>query len=146
MTNAPRNSHRKGILMADPMKMFPDEQSAASWFESVRWPRSADRRCPHCGSANTMERANRKPLPFRCRDCRKFFSVRHGSVMTHSRIPLQKWAVAIHLCANSPKGVSSMKLHRDLGITQKSAWHMAHRLREAFARDPGVFEDPVDVD
>ena len=146
MAKAPGRAHRKGITLLELFALFPDEEAAARWFERVRWPQSGDRKCPRCGSANTMVKANRKPLPFRCRDCRRFFSVRHGSVMQCSRIPLQKWAVAIYLCATSLKGVSSLKLHRDLGITQKSAWYMAHRLREAFATDPGVFAGPVEVD
>ena len=141
---APEKSHRKGITLMQLMAMFPDEITAARWFEELRWP--DERECPHCGSENTMAKANRRPLPSRCRDCRKFFSVRHGSVMECSRIPLRKWAIAIYLCATSLKGVSSMKLHRDLGITQKSAWFMAHRLREAFATDTGLFTGPVEVD
>ena len=144
MARAPGKSHRKGITLINLMEMFPDEVTAARWFEKLRWPDT--RKCPHCDSENTMEKANRRPLPFRCRDCRRFFSVRHGSVMECSRIPLRKWAIAIYLCATSLKGVSSMKLHRDLGITQKSAWFMAHRLREAFATDSGLFAGPVEVD
>ena len=141
---APGKSYRKGITLIDLMEMFPDEVTAARWFEDLRWPDT--RKCPHCDSENTMAKANRKPLPFRCRDCRRFFSVRHGSAMERSRIPLRKWAIAIYLCATSLKGVSSMKLHRDLGITQKSAWFMAHRLRQAFATDAGLFAGPVEVD
>ena len=128
------------------MQMFPDEKSAETWFEQVRWPNSGERCCPKCGSADTWEKPNRKPLPFRCRKCKKFFSVRHGSAMERSKIPLHKWAIAIYLNATSLKGVSSMKLHRDLGITQKSAWFMAHRLREAFGTDASLFEGPVEVD
>lgn len=85
-------------------------------------------------------------MPFRYHDYRMFFSVRHGSVMEHSRIPLRKWAIAIYLNAASLKGVSSMKLHHDLKITQKSAWFMARRLREAFSSEAGVFVGSVEVD
>ena len=146
MQKAPGKSHREGISLIEMFEMFPDELAAAKWFESVRWPTEADRSCPHCGSARTRRKENRKPMPFRCLDCRAFFSVRHGSVMEHSRIPLRKWAIAIYLNATSLKGVSSMKLHRDLGITQKSAWFMAHRLREAFAAEEGLFTGPVEAD
>jgi len=128
------------------MDMFPDDLTAEKWFESVRWPNDHGITCPHCGSENTGRKENRKPQPFRCRDCRKFFSVRHGSVMSHTLIPLRKWAIAIFLNATNLKGVSSMKLHRDLKITQKTAWFMAHRLREAFASDEGLFVGPVEVD
>lgn len=95
---------------------------------------------------DTMEKANKKPMSFRCRDCRAFFSIRHGSVMERSYIPLRKWAIAIYLNATRLKGVSSMKLHRDLGITQKSAWFMAHRLKAAFASATGLFAGPVEAD
>ncbi len=139
-------AHRKGISFIELAEMFPDDASAERWFEDVRWPKPEDRFCPKCGSRNTAPKANRKPLPYRCRDCRKFFSVRHGSVMGQSKIPLCKWALAIHLNATSLKGVSSVKLHRDLGITQKSAWFMAHRLREAFASEQGLFAGPVEID
>ncbi len=146
MQKAPGKSHREGISLIELFDMFPDEETAARWFEDVRWPDEKKRTCPHCGSFNTMRKENRKPMPFRCRDCRAFFSVRQGSVMEHSRIPLRKWAIAIYLNATSLKGVSSMKLHRDLKITQKSAWFMAHRLREAFGSEEGLFVGPVEAD
>lgn len=146
MAKAPGKSHRTGISLIELFELFPDEGTATRWFEDVRWPTEADRHCPHCGSCNTMRKKNRKPMAFRCRDCRRFFSVRHGSVMEQSKIPLRKWAIAIYLNATSLKGVSSMKLHRDLKITQKSAWFMAHRLREAFASEQGLFTGPVEVD
>ena len=71
--------------------------------------------------------------------CRKHFSVRTGTVMERSKIPLQKWVVGIFLHLSSLKGVSSMKLHRDLKITQKSAWFMLHRIREAYEK-PGIID------
>lgn len=144
--NAPGQSHREGISLIELSEMFPDEASAERWFEEVRWPKPENRHCPKCGSSNTAPKANRKPLPYRCRDCRKFFSVRHGSVMQQSKIPLRKWAFAIYLNATNLKGVSSMKLHRDIKITQKSAWFMAHRLREAFSSEQNLFVGPVEID
>ena len=146
MAKAPGKSYREGITLIELFEMFPDNQTAEEWFENIRWPSDDDRHCPHCGSCSTVRKENRKPQPFRCRDCRKFFSVRKGSVMEGSPIPLRKWAIAIYLCATSLKGVSSMKLHRDLGITQKSAWFMGHRLREAFTTDGGLFLGPVEAD
>ena len=85
-------------------------------------------------------------MPYHCRDCRKFFSVRTGTVLAHAKIPLRKWAIAIYLCATGIKGTSSMKLHRDLEITQKSAWFLAHRIREALMREGGLFAGPVEAD
>ena len=71
---------------------------------------------------------SRKPQPFRCRDCRKHFSVKTGTLMHSAKIPLSRWAIAFYLYSTNLKGVSSMKLHRDLGIRQASAWYMAHRI------------------
>ena len=85
-------------------------------------------------------------MPFRCRDCGKHFSVKVGTVLQSSNIPLHKWAIAFYLYTTGLKGVSSMQLHRDLGITQKSAWHMAHRIREILATHEGRFAGPVEVD
>ena len=86
-------------------------------------------------------------MPYHCGDCRKFFSVKTNSVMHSSKIVYQKWAIAIYLMTTSLKGVSSMKLHRDIGVTQKTAWHMAHRIREAWEGDDDeMFAGPVEVD
>ena len=85
-------------------------------------------------------------MPYRCKDCRKHFSVRTGTVMQSTKMGYQAWAVAIYLFTTGIKGVSSMKLHRDLGITQKSAWFMAHRLRLASEDSVGQFTGPAEVD
>ena len=140
----PGKSERQGISLMQLADMFPNEESARKWFEAQRWPDGAH--CPHCGSVNVAAVASLKPMPYRCRDCRKHFSVRTGTAMAESKIPLRKWAFGIYLCATSLKGVSSMKLHRDLSITQKSAWFMAHRIREAFEAEGGLFAGPVEVD
>jgi len=124
--------------------MFPNEAAARKWLEECRW--GEERLCPHCGSEANIHIPKEKPMPYHCTDCRKFFSVRTNTVMAQSKIPLQKWVFAIYLWATSLKGVSSMKLHRDLKITQKSAWFMAHRLREAFEQNGGIFSGPVEAD
>lgn len=142
--SGPGKSARKGISLIELSNMFPDEASAERWFEEARWPDGVH--CPHCQSARVSRVASRKPMPWRCRDCRKHFSVRKGSVMERSGIPLRKWAFAIYLCATNLKGVSSMKLHRDLNIAQSSAWFMAHRIREAMESEGGLFSGPVEVD
>ena len=140
----PGKAHREGISLMALADMFPNEESARAWFEDQRWPDGAG--CPHCGSVDVAAVASLKPMPYRCRDCRKHFSVRTGTVMAKSKIPLRKWAFAIYLCATGLKGVSSMKLHRDLDITQKSAWFMAHRIREALDAEGALFSGPVEVD
>ena len=111
----PGKSYRKGITVIELMRMFPDEESARKWFEDILWP-DGIRYCPRCESYNTHECSHAK-MPYRCRDCRKYFSVKTETVMANSPTPLQKWLFAIYLDVTSLKGVSSMKLHRDLGIT-----------------------------
>ena len=141
---APGKSHRKGISILQMAEMFPDERTAHKWFESWIWP-TGERACTRCGSLNTHE-AKHKTMPYRCRDCRKYFSVKTGSAMESSKLPLRLWAWAIYLEMTSLKGVSSMKLHRDLNIRQATAWFMLHRIREAFADVQMVFNGPVEVD
>ena len=142
---APGKSYRKGIPLMELCDMFPNEASAERWFEDVQW--DGDRHCGHCGSINTYKVKNRKPCPYRCRDCKQYFSVRHGTTMADTNLPLRKWAFAVYLFTTNLKGVSSMKLHRDLGVTQKTAWFMLHRLREAWCQS-GIdqFLGPVEVD
>ena len=111
--------------------MFPDDKTAEQCFIEQRWPDGV--RCPDCESANVQVRATRKPQPFRCRACRKDFSVKTGTLMHASKLGCRIWALAIYLMSTNLKGVSSMKLHRDLGVTQKTAWHLAHRIRESWA-------------
>ena len=140
----PGRSHRKGVTLLELTQLFPDEAAARTWFEGLMWP-TGDRPCPRCGSLNTHD-AKHKKMPYRCRDCRKYFSVKTGTVMEGSPIPLLKWVYAIYLDVTGLKGTSSMKLHRDLGITQKSAWFMQQRIREAFATDGDMLNGPAEVD
>ena len=141
---APGKSHREGITLMELADIFPDEAAARRWFEAHVWPDG--RHCPRCGSERTHEASHAKS-PYRCTDCRAYFSVKTGTAMECSRIPLRKWAFAIYLEVTSLKGVSSMKLHRDLGVTQKTAWFMLHRLREAWAQEKAEpFAGPVEVD
>ena len=115
-------SYRKGMTLMQIVKRFDTEEKAEAWFIEQRWPDGVI--CPFCESLEVSARPNRKPQPFRCRTCRKDFSVKTGTIMHDSKLPLSKWAIAFYLFSTNLKGVSSMKLHRDLGITQKSAWHM----------------------
>ena len=141
---APGKFYRKGITLLEITRQFDTSEKGEAWFIEQRWPNGIA--CPHCGSINVATIASRNPQPFRCRDCRKHFSVKTGTVLQSSNISLDKWAIAFFLYATNLKGVSSMKLHRDLGITQKSAWHMAHRIRETLAVTGNKFAGPVEVD
>ncbi len=112
---------------------FPDEEAARKHFEAQRW--NGEPVCGHCGSANAVECKDHKPMPYRCRDCRKHFSVRTGTVLAESRLPLQKWLLAIYMLTSARKGIPSTQMARELGITQKSAWFLAQRIRETWLKD-----------
>ena len=143
--NAPGKAHREGVSISSMMDTLPDEATSTAWFESLVWPDT--RACGHCGSVSTREVPNAKPMPYWCSDCRSYFSVRTGTAISHSKIPMRKWALAIYLELTSLKGVSSMKLHRDINVSQKSAWFMLHRIREAWAAPhDGQLAGPVEVD
>lgn len=141
---APGKNFRKGITLMQLFKMFPDNKTAEAWFVNQRWPDGL--RCPYCGCDNVDENAKHPTMPFFCNDCRKYFSAKTNSVMHRSKLGYQKWAIAIYLVITNLKGVSSMKLHRDLGITQRTAWHMLHRIREAYNLDVEPFYGEVEVD
>ena len=142
--NGPGKSHRKGITLVELIHRFPTEEAAREWFEGILWPE--ERCCGHCGSVRTSAVKNEKPMPYRCKDCRKYFSVKTGTALACSKVSLQKWAIAVYLCLTNLKSVSSMKLHRDLGVTQKTAWFMMQRIREAFTAHGSRFSGPVEVD
>ena len=142
--NAPGKHYRESISLVDAVKRFSDEEAVEKMFIEARWPDGI--RCVNCGSGNVRERPTRKPAPFRCNDCREDFSVKVGTVMEGSNLPLGKWALAAFLLTTNLKGVSSMKLHRDLGVTQKTAWHLAHRIRQAWKGEHAPFSGPVEID
>ena len=99
-----------------------------------------------CGSCNAYRIKSGKPMPYRCRDCKKYFSLKKGTAMEKSPLPLRIWGWAIYLELTNLKGVSAMKLHRDLGVSYPTAWFMLHRIREAFADIAPVFDGTVEVD
>lgn len=116
---------------------FQDADKARAYLESVRWPVGAV--CPHCGvigNATQMQGAAHRPGLWKCNDCRKQFSVTVGTVFEDSKIPLHKWLQAVHWMAASKKGISAKQLERMLGVSYKSAWFMAHRVREAMRAEP----------
>lgn len=141
---APGKAHREGLTVVQLMDLFPDEATATAWFESVIWPDG--RHCPKCGGLRTCKASHAK-MPYWCTDCRSYFSVKTGTAMQRSKIPLRKWAIAIYLCLTSLKSVSSMKLQRDIGVSQPTAWFMLHRIREAWGDNDGQpFDGPVEFD
>ena len=142
---APGKHYRKGLSTREFFRLFPDDKAAEAWFINSRWRGGIC--CHHCGSVNVNTHEKHKTMPYRCRDCRKWFSVKTGTFMQSSKLGYQAWLYAFYLFTTNLKSVSSMKLHRELGITQKSAWHMAHRLRQAWQSPAGRrFFGPVEVD
>ena len=144
MAYGPGRHERQGMTLKELFAQFPDDAAAEAWFVSERWDGTP--RCAHCDSADVRIGVNHKSMPCRCRACGKHFSVKTGTVMQSSKLGYQTWAIAIYLLTTNLKGVSSLKLHRDLGITQKAAWHLAHRIRLAFTHPDGLFTGPVEVD
>jgi transposase-like protein len=114
---------------------FQDAEKAREWLEMQRWPQGPH--CTHCGSFSVTGLSGKahRPGVYQCNDCRQQFTVTTGSVMERSKIPLNKWLLAMHLMASSKKGYSAHQLHRTLGITYQSAWFLAHRIREAMGND-----------
>lgn len=112
--------------------IYHDPDAARKHLESIRWPNGPI--CPHCnetGNAAELQGKAHRPGVYKCRTCRKQFSVTVGTVFERSKVPLNKWILAAHLMASSKKGFSAHQLHRTIGVTYKTAWFMAHRLREA---------------
>ena len=141
----PGKAHREGLTVIELFKLYPDDEAAERWFEVQRWPEG--RFCPDCGSTNTVAVKNRKPMPYRCRDCRGHFSVRKGTVMQSSKVGLQKWIIALYMMTTGIKGTSSMKIYREIGIRQGTAWFLMQRIREGFTEgNDKPFPGPVEVD
>ena len=140
---APGKHYRGGMSLVQLMDLFPTEEAAHDWFVEQRWSKT-ERHCPRCGSTGTAP--SKRQFTFWCPDCKQRFSVRTGTVLEESRLPLRKWAIAIYLHLTSLKGVSSMKLHRDINVTQKTAWFMLQRIRKAWEGDDKLFAGPVEID
>ncbi len=147
MHKAPGKSHRKGISLVELIDMFPSDDVAREWFESRIWPEGPH--CPHCGSFDVQVGTAHKSMTHRCRTCpdKPRFSLKTGTILECTKLGYRTWAIAVYMLITNLKGVSSMKLHRDLKITQKSAWHLMHRLRKSSdARGLKCFSGPVEVD
>jgi len=143
---APGKAYRKGITLLEVADMFRDEEAARDWIAAQRWPNGPV--CPYCGTHNVQSGIQHKTMTHRCRECegRPMFTLKMGTVMEGSNLKYRVWAIAIYLFTTNLKGISSMKLHRELGIGQKAAWFMLHRLRKTFERKVGPFAGPVEVD
>ena len=121
--------------------IYTDADKAREHMESIRWPHGAY--CPHCGGTDKITKLKGKstrPGVHKCNDCKSPFTVTVGTVFERSKVPLNKWVLAVHLMASSKKGISAHQLHRQIGVTYKTAWFMFHRIREAMRNnDPASF-------
>jgi len=123
-------------------QLVPDAETGRLWFESRLWPTGV--RCPVCGLGERI--TTRKGGFYRCNQCQEDFTVRTGTVMERSHIPLHKWVYAMYLVVTARKGISSMQLAKEIGITQKSAWFMLGRLREACGDNFEKLRGIVEID
>lgn len=119
------------------MQYFSDDKVCLAHLKQMRWKDGVE--CPHCGCSKVYSFSD--GVRYKCADCRKQFTAKVGSIFENTKIPLQKWFVAIYLIASHKKGISSLQLSRDLGITQKNAWFLLHRLRHASNTD--AFKAPL---
>ena len=143
---APGPSHRQGITLMELAEMFPDEELALKWFEDRFWPHG--RTCGHCGSTNTRA-ASHAQMPYGCTDGRSYFSLKTGTLLAYTQLPLRKWVYAIYLHVTHRKGIASLQRHRAIGVSQPTAWYLRQRIRQAFDDrddDHGPFGGPVEVD
>ncbi|MCY4020999.1 MAG: IS1595 family transposase [Chloroflexi bacterium] len=125
-------------------EMFPNDATAEEWFVKVRWPDGVC--CAYCNGTNIQDGTKHKTMPYWCNDCKKWFSPKTNSVMHSSRMGYQKWAIAIYMMMSHPKGISSIQLHKAIGVTQKTAWYMMHRIRKAYNKASEPFSGEVEVD
>jgi transposase-like protein len=122
--------------------LIPDQETARLYLESRLWPNGVV--CPTCSKGNRV--TARKGGYYRCLDCKGDFTVRTGTIFERSHVPLHKWIYAMYLLVTSRKGISSLQLAKEIGITQKSAWFVLQRLREACGNDPTVLQGIIEVD
>lgn len=123
-------------------QMFPDAEAARVYMEGKRWPDGAI--CPGCNESKRI--TTRKGGYYRCNACKTDFTIRTGTIFERSHIPLHKWVYAMYLLVTARKGISSLQLAKQIGVTQKSAWFMLQRLREACGNDPSVLSGIVEID
>lgn len=122
--------------------MFPDQETARTYLESRLWPNGA--RCPVCGLGDRI--TTRKDGYYRCNQCKEDFTVRTGTIFERSHVPLHKWLYAMYLLMTARKGISSLQMSKEIGITQKSAWFVLHRLREACGAEIPPLSGIVEID
>ena len=132
------------LSIMEVLSLFATEADAVKWFEDVRWKGTPT--CTHCGNTENLSRPKSRPDAYWCSACQQRFTVRMGTVMESSRISLQKWAVAMYYSLTARKGISSLQLSKELKVTQKTAWFLLQRIREACEYEGLKLENIVEVD
>ena len=145
MGKAPGKAHRQGLTLLEVAERFANEEDARAWIEKLRWPEGPC--CPHCGSFNVQCNIKHQNQTHRCRECphKPMFTLRVGTVMQGTHLKYREWAIGIYLYTNNIKRISSIQLHRELGISQKAAWFLLHRLRTATEKGKALFSGPVEI-
>ena len=139
-----KKAERDIISLRQFENMIPDEETAVEFLEQRIWGDTPF--CPRCGSDNTYRPKSGKPMPHRCRDCKKYFSVRVGTVMEKSLLDTRTWLLAIHIMHTSRKGTSALQLSKMLGVAYQTAWFLCHRIREGMASGDITMAGIVEVD
>lgn len=123
-------------------RMFPDQETGRKYLQGRLWPNGV--KCPACKSGKRI--TPRKGGFYRCNACHLDFTVRTGTIFERSHVPLHKWLYAMYLLMRARKGISSLQLSKEIGITQKSAWFVLHRLREACGTELPALRGMVEID
>ena len=129
------------------MQRFPDQESCIEHLEQVRWQGTP--KCPHCESEHVRRRNESETGRigrYNCHGCHTTFKVTHGTIFQNTKIPLQKWFLAISLMVNAKKGLSSCQLARDLGLAQKTTWRIMMAIRTEMAKGNPILEGIVEAD
>ena len=132
------------ISIVELLRRFPNEEKATQWLEKTLWGHGPT--CVHCGTQDDISSAKTKKFTYWCKSCRKHFTVKNGTVMHGSNIKAHHWVVAIYFMVTARKSISSLQLSKELGITQKSAWYMMHRIRKACEQGSFKLANEVELD
>lgn len=137
LTSEPNRKHifmgKSSISLLQLFKLFPNEHAARSYFEAQRWPDNPI--CPACGEAKRIWHNQNRPGYFRCNADKLVFTVCTGTIFERQKIGLYRWVYAMYLLVTARKGISSVQLAKEIGVTQKTAWFILARLREACGND-----------
>ena len=133
----------KTIGVLEFTKIFPDEETAVQYFETIRWGTTPI--CPRCNQSDKITDCTRKYFRW-CGHCRKYFSAKTGTVMEASNKPIQMWLLAMYFLMTARKGISSLQLSKELSTSQPTAWFLLHRIREACGAELEALSGQIEID